>query len=645
MARTTLEMFIKIVGANKVASALDNVSGELKDLQNQTEKNEKANAKFAAGMSGLSKAAIAGAAVFAGKKLVDFSVDAVQAASAALEASAAFGQTFKQAAEGLNSELEKSANLFGLTNSEARQLTAVFGSVAQGIGFTEEEAAALTLRVFKLSGDIASFNNLQQGALPVINAFRSGIAGEREALATYGLKITETMVQQKAFNMTGKESVDQLTLQDKALATIAIAYDQAGVQLGNAEREADGFAASTVRLSAEIRQLKEDIGTELVPAAQEVLPIFREFAFEIAPKLIDGFGGFAKTIVDFSLASQRLDLNFFQTLLQFGNIQKLADEQRVLNTTTRLLAEGFDFSNNAEKEAALQTRLLRQQMTLIIPTNKKFGNSLNKDVLPFAEKLANLLGITNDQIKTQKDLQQDRDDAQKDLNRALEEEGLITAKEALRKKELQQQIAELTFFQGQGKDVTEELAVAQEELKLVELALTRESDQLIEARKRAVEAQQDLDEATGKGTTAMETQLEAAQNLQEALDFFNTDNFQDVIREAADTLNITWAEAINGALNKYKELLEATKGQSLMDIVNQQLEDLNLVGLGAEAPTGGGVDTAFTLGDNTNVSTGANNQEFTINSNINIDGENLAEIVQKVTTKGSAQGKRFLIAR
>jgi hypothetical protein len=61
---------------------------------------------------------------------------------------------------------------FGLTESEAQQLISVFGSVAQGIGFTEKEAAALSLRVFKLSGDIASFNNLQQGALPGIAAFK-----------------------------------------------------------------------------------------------------------------------------------------------------------------------------------------------------------------------------------------------------------------------------------------------------------------------------------------------------------------------------------------------------------------------------------------------------------------------------------------
>ncbi len=649
MARTTLEMFIKVVGANKVAKALDNVSDELKDLQKQTDKNEKSNAKFAAGMSGLSKAAIAGAAVFAGKKLTDFSLDAVNAASAALEASAAFGQTFKQAAEGLNNELEKSANLFGLTNSEARQLTAVFGSVAQGIGFTEEEAAKLTLQVFKLSGDIASFNNLQQGALPVINAFRSGIAGEREALATYGLKITESMVQTKAFTMTGKDAVDQLTLQDKALATVAIAYEQAGVQLGNAEREADGFAASTVRLSAEIRQLKEDIGTELVPAAQEVLPLFREFAFEVAPELIRGFGGFAKAITDFTLASERISGGFFKTLIQFGNIEMLADQQRLFNAagertndTIFKMQDRFDATN-------AELNKFRLNANILIPLNKKFGTSIEKDVLPFAQKLADILGLSNKEIKELTDLQEDRDDAQKDLNRALEEEGLITAQEALRKKELQQQIAELTFFQRQGKDVTEELAVAQEELKLVELALQRESDQLVEARKRAIDAQKALDEATGKGTSAIETQVEAANKLQGVMDLFNTENFRDELLQAADTLNFNWKDALDGALDEYRKFRQQVSGKTITQEVDEFLKDLDEQGLlfggFKPSPLAGGVDTpANTLGDQTSVtSNGGGNAEQTFIIPVYIGDEKVDEVIQKSTNRQSNQGKTLSI--
>ena len=55
--------------------------------------------------------------------------------------------------------------------------------------------------------------------------------------------------------------------------------------------------------------------------------------------------------------------------------------------------------------------------------------------------------------------------------------------ERLQKKELQAQIQELLFYQEKGIDVSEELAVAQEKLKLVEFELTREAEVLRTAKK------------------------------------------------------------------------------------------------------------------------------------------------------------------
>ena len=81
MARTTLEMFIKIIGANKVAKALDDVSDELKDLKDNADKAEKKNKKFASSMSSLKKTAIAGGAIFAAKSLLDFSKSALDLSS------------------------------------------------------------------------------------------------------------------------------------------------------------------------------------------------------------------------------------------------------------------------------------------------------------------------------------------------------------------------------------------------------------------------------------------------------------------------------------------------------------------------------------------------------------------------------------
>ena len=52
-------------------------------------------------------------------------------------------------------------------------------------------------RTYKDCRDVASFSNISAGAEPVLNAFRSALVGEREALKTYGI-ITEAEVQTEA---------------------------------------------------------------------------------------------------------------------------------------------------------------------------------------------------------------------------------------------------------------------------------------------------------------------------------------------------------------------------------------------------------------------------------------------------------------
>jgi len=669
MARTTLEMFIKLIGADKVGRALDSTSNKIKNTQKQVDKGTKENAKFAAGMSGLSKTAIVGSSLLAVKALGDFSISAIQAASSAQEAAGAFGTTFGNASEKLNNQLSKNANLFGLTSSEAQQLISVFGSVAQGIGFTQEESADLSSELFDLAGDIASFNNITAGAAPVLQAFRSALVGEREALKTYGIAITEAEVQTKAFEQTGKDSADALTRQEKALATTALIFERSSVQQGNAAREASGFAAQMLIARSATTELQEEIGEELLPAAADLLGVFNSLREAATPDLITKFGNLGLTIQGTVEAFER-GKDSFDGFMDFFRPDDYEEFNKELRETNRIYTDGIlglrglgkerradkeqtaelvkQLSNYAHNTEIVNKELrgYRQVTGILIPQNKKFAKSISKDILPVAEKLAKVLGLTNTEIKDLTNLQEDRDDAQTDLNRALEEEGLLTAQEALRKKELQQQIAELTFFQKQGKNVTEELAVAQEELRLVELALGRESDQLVDARKRAIDAQEALDDATNKGSSAMDIQLQAAQNLQEALDLFSTDDFQAQMLEAADVLNISWAEAINGALNKYREFLQQVEGKTLVQKVDEQLAEINLPGGFKPSPLANAsvtnVPSLPTQDFTAAPSSVGGGKTGTIEVNLNLT-DAIGEVIQRENIKIQERGNTFVL--
>ena len=594
MARATLEMFLKLTGANKTSQGLDKVSKSTKKLDKDVDDTSKSNAKFAAGMSGLSKAAVVGAATIAGKSLLDFSMSAIQAASSAQEAAGAFGTTFGQASEQLNQQLAKNANLFGLTSAEAQQLISVFGSVAQGIGFTQSESADLSSELFNLAGDIASFNNITAGAAPVLQAFRSALVGDREALKTYGIAITEAEVQTKAFEQTGKTSAEALTRQEKALATTALIFERSSVQQGNAAREAAGFAAQTLIARSATQELREELGEELIPAAGEVLRVFNELREDSTPELINRFQDLNLVVLgtvelfeqirNFGDGETKLfDLDE-KTLSRFemitaalkglGIVRSIEIEKsKAQKATTEELAKQLDNYANAQDIINKSMQKQRQIINPLITAQGKYKEKIDKDLLPTLNKLAKVYGFINKVNQETVDKDNELEEAKNAVAEAQRKEALSTAEEALQKKQLQQEIAELTFFQRQGKDVTEELAVAQEKLKDVEFELTRESEELRDAKKNLADIESEVESAVSESTSAIQEQIDAINELQEVTDLFNSDDFKETLEALADSLGVSYTSIFNDIYTEYLSLLEKVNNKPLSVIISEQLQE------------------------------------------------------------------------
>ena len=649
MARATLEMFLKLTGANKTSQGLDKVSKSTKELDKDVKNSAKQNEQFAAGMSGLGATAIVGAAGLAAKSLLDFSLSAIQAASSAQEAAGAFGTTFGGAAEKLNNQLAENANLFGLTTAEAQQLISVFGSVAQGIGFTQQESADLSSELFNLAGDIASFNNITAGAAPVLQAFRSALVGEREALKTYGIAITEAEVQTKAFEQTGKNSADALTRQEKALATSALIFERATVQQGNAAREAAGFAAQTLIARSATQELREELGEELLPAAGEVLRVFNEIREESTPALIDRFSDLNLQVLGvvsvfeslrnvLSLSDKASEENLRTQLASTNEITRIGAALKALGIIrktemgvekaqeiqTQKLTEQFKNYNNAQEKIIQSFVSYRQGVAITRVATQKYGEEIDKRFNPiFGEQ--NSLILTNIQLETDRkkllDLITDanagvasatrnRNQAAKELNELQIQENVRDAEAAIRKAELQTQIALLNDAKANGKDVTLDLALAEAELAEAEFELANDSDRLTLARERLDIAEQNLQRAIG--------------NQEKAIEERNSQLIRSI-------------ELTNEQTQANKNLASTITGLEGTDF--GRLVDQGFVSLGDT--TGNGVDTdAALLGDQQNI-TKNNGGGGDINQTIvfELDGDE----IQRFNTKLQQQGKTFQI--
>ena len=649
MARATLEMFLKLTGANKTSQGLEKVSKSTKDLDKDVKNSAKSNEQFAAGMSGLGTTAIVGAAGLAAKSLLDFSLSAIQAASSAQEAAGAFGTTFGGAAEKLNNQLAENANLFGLTTAEAQQLISVFGSVAQGIGFTQQESANLSSELFNLAGDIASFNNITAGAAPVLQAFRSALVGEREALKTYGIAITEAEVQTKAFEQTGKNSADALTRQEKALATSALIFERATVQQGNAAREASGFAAQTLIARSATQELREELGEELLPAAGEVLRVFNEIREDSTPALIERFSDLNLQVLGvvsvfeslrdvLSLSDKASEENLRTQLASTNAITRIGAALKALGILrktdimvekaqelqTQRLTEQFENYNNAQEKITQSFVRHRQGIAITRVATQKYGEEIDKKFNPiFGEQ--NALLLTNIQLETDRQKLLDlisnanasvaqatlqRNQAARELNELQIQENIADAEAAIRKVELQTKIGFLNNALAQGKDVTLDLALAEAQLAEAEFELANDSDRLRLARERL-----DI----------------AEQNVQRAVE-----NQQKAIQDRNDLL-IKSIDLTNQQANANQKIID--QGALLA-----QFRAIETAPLSNFSPSPDPTP-APVVAPQTTVAPAASSggADLNLTTNVVIDDETIATTIQKVNTKLQQQGKTFSI--
>jgi phage-related protein len=219
--------------------------------------------------------------------------DLVNLASDAGEARSAFETTFGDALPQVSGFVEEFANKAGLAAFELEGLLTNTGAVLQGIDFTAEASGELGTKLAALAGDVASFANVQGGAQPVLEAFTKSLLGENESLKTYGIAISQAEVETKAFEMTGKSSRNELTKQERALATYELLLKKTTVQQGDLNRTQDSFANKSRKAQAQVKELKVQLGEELLPIAEQLLPVIVDMVQEIGPSLIQAIKGVA----------------------------------------------------------------------------------------------------------------------------------------------------------------------------------------------------------------------------------------------------------------------------------------------------------------------------------------------------------------
>jgi hypothetical protein len=188
------------------------------------------------------------------------------------ETGSKFATVFGESADEMDAFIGRWGSLAGLSRTQAREVTATTGAIVQGMGLAQAASAQYAEAVTRLAGDLSSFNNVP--IAETSRAIQAAITGERESLKRLGIVILETDVQKRALIETGKRRAEQLTQEEKAIATLGLIAERAGVAIGDLDRTQDSAANRARRLGAEFRNIREAIASAL-------LPVFEVFLREI----------------------------------------------------------------------------------------------------------------------------------------------------------------------------------------------------------------------------------------------------------------------------------------------------------------------------------------------------------------------------
>ena len=204
-----------------------------------------------------------GAALEAGRQLVQFGRDSIMAASDAEEASAKFDQVFRSLSSGVRDELEQMADANRRSVYDLVSFASTLQDTFVPLGFAREEAADLSTTITQLGIDIAAFSNKDDSE--VIQNLTSAIVGNHEAVRSYGIVLTETVLKQELARMGALELTGAQLEVAKAQARINIIMAASADAQGAAVREAGSYANTLKAWDAAIQDLKVSIGSGLLP--------------------------------------------------------------------------------------------------------------------------------------------------------------------------------------------------------------------------------------------------------------------------------------------------------------------------------------------------------------------------------------------
>jgi len=249
--------------------------------------------KLSGVMGTVKKIGVAIAAAFAVKQLVSFGKECIALGSDLDEVQNVVDVTFGSMSGVIDQFAKDAISSFGLSELSAKQYTSTIGAMLKSMGFTGDAVTEMSIKMAELTGDMASFYNLDTDT--AFQKIRSGISGETEPLKQLGINLSEANLEQFRLNQGMATAYSNMSQQEKALLRYNYLLSVTSDAQGDFARTSDSWANQLRVAKLRLDSIKADLGKGFINLLTPVLRVINTVIAGIA-KMASAFKAFTALI-------------------------------------------------------------------------------------------------------------------------------------------------------------------------------------------------------------------------------------------------------------------------------------------------------------------------------------------------------------
>lgn len=259
------------------------LEADLVDANRRLEQMEEQNYKVAQSAnvieSAFHKVAGAVAAIGIGAAIKQQVSEAVEYASDLMEVQNVVDTVFGENSA-VNDWASNTLYAVGLNELSAKQFAGTMGAMLSSSGVAQEQIESMSMSIAELSGDMASFYNLD--AEDAFTKIRSGLSGETEPLKQLGIDMSVASLEAYALSQGMEAAYSEMSRAEQTLLRYDYLLSVTGNAQGDFARTSDSYANQTKLLHENWRDFTGELAEYAIPVLAQITQRLNEFVSSLS---------------------------------------------------------------------------------------------------------------------------------------------------------------------------------------------------------------------------------------------------------------------------------------------------------------------------------------------------------------------------